>query len=385
MPGLTLQIAEEKHKLALKLIRDYGELSGAQIARLTGFQPSTVVYILRRLNKAGLIEYSRTGESTNRGGKRPVLWKINGSFGYIIGMEVLLDKIRYVLTDFSGKIVVKKEISYEDYLKNDRVIEAILGNIKNIIIQYSLDEKRILGIGIGITGLIDNAEAAVQYSSNLQLRDLPLKKIIENQVSIPVNLINDANAGALGVKWYSQRKEPLPPNIVYVTYNQVSDYLGLGIIINDMLYSGAAGTAGEVFDPLPNLLDVGKKAMQQHNYRSPLKQWLESGKHIPLSPIFKYARQEDTIAREIVNTIIQFLAYQLMLINGFINPDMIVLGGDIAIGQDLILNPLIDEFNKRNREFLEIDYNIPEIIFSEYGNYSVAMGANAVVLRKVLG
>ena len=385
MPGLTLQIAEEKHKLALKLIRDYGELSGAQIARLTGFQPSTVVYILRRLNKAGLIEYSRTGESTNRGGKRPVLWKINGSFGYIIGMEVLLDKIRYVLTDFSGKIVVKKEISYEDYLKNDRVIEAILGNIKNIIIQYSLDEKRILGIGIGITGLIDNAEAAVQYSSNLQLRDLPLKKIIENQVSIPVNLINDANAGALGVKWYSQRKEPLPPNIVYVTYNQVSDYLGLGIIINDMLYSGAAGTAGEVFDPLPNLLDVGKKAMQQHNYRSPLKQWLESGKHIPLLPIFKYARQEDTIAREIVNTIIQFLAYQLMLINGFINPDMIVLGGDIAIGQDLILNPLIDEFNKRNREFLEIDYNIPEIIFSEYGNYSVAMGANAVVLRKVLG
>lgn len=385
MPGLTLQIAEEKHKLALKLIRDYGELSGAQIARLTGFQPSTVVYILRRLNKAGLIEYSRTGESTNRGGKRPVLWKINGSFGYIIGMEVLLDKIRYVLTDFSGKIVVKKEISYEDYLKNDRVIEAILGNIKNIIIQYSLDEKRILGIGIGITGLIDNAEAAVQYSSNLQLRDLPLKKIIENQVSIPVNLINDANAGALGVKWYSQRKEPLPPNIVYVTYNQVSDYLGLGIIINDMLYSGAAGTAGEVFDPLPNLLDVGKKAMQQHNYRSPLKQWLESGKHIPLSPIFKYARQEDTIAREIVNIIIQFLAYQLMLINGFINPDMIVLGGDIAIGQDLILNPLIDEFNKRNREFLEIDYNIPEIIFSEYGNYSVAMGANAVVLRKVLG
>jgi len=385
MPELSLQIAEDKHKLALKLIRDYGELSGAQIARLTGLQPSTVVYILRRLHNSGFIEYSRTGDSTKRGGKRPVLWKISGSFAYVLGMEVLVDKIRYVLTDFSGKIVARREVPYENYLKNDHVSEAILDNIKEVIEKNSLKTKKILGIGIGITGLIDNTEAVVQYSSNLRLRDLPLKDIIEEKVNIPVYLINDANAGALGVKWSSRNNESFPLNIVYVTYNQVSDYLGLGIIINNMLYSGAAGTAGEVFDPLPDLTDAGKRAMQRVNSDSPLKQWLRSGKHIPLSDVFNYTRRGDPIAREIVDTIIQFLAYQLMLINGFINPDLIVLGGDIAIGQNLILNPLMDEFKQRNREFLEIDYNIPQILFSEYGNYSVAMGANAVIIRKVLG
>ena len=385
MPGLTLQIAEEKHKLALKLIRDYGELSGAQIARLTGLQPSTVVYILRRLNKSGFIAFSRTGESTSRGGKKPDLWKIRGSFGYILGMEVLVDKVRYVLTDFSGKIVTKREVSYENYLTNDHVTEAILDNVRDLVKEYSLNSKKILGIGIAITGLIDNTEAIVHYSSNLQLRELPLKANIEEQVDIPVYLANDANAGALGIKWYSQSVDYLPPNIVYITYNEFSDYLGLGIIIHDVLYSGAAGTAGEVFDPLPNLNDAGKRAMQRNNSNSPLKQWLRAGKHIPLSDVFYYAREDDFIARHIVDTIVQFMAYQLMLINGFINPDLIVLGGDIAMGQDLILNPLINELQKRNKEFLEIDYNIPRIMFSEYGNYSVAMGANAVIIRKVLG
>jgi len=300
-------------------------------------------------------------------------------------MEVLVDKVRYVLTDFSGKIVTKREVSYENYLTNDHVTEAILDNVRDLVKEYFLNSKKILGIGIAITGLIDNTEAIVHYSSNLQLRELPLKANIEEQVDIPVYLANDANAGALGIKWYSQSVDSLPPNIVYITYNEFSDYLGLGIIIHDVLYSGAAGTAGEVFDPLPNINDAGKRAMQRNNSNSPLKQWLRAGKHIPLSDVFYYAREDDFIARHIVDTIVQFMAYQLMLINGFINPDLIVLGGDIAMGQDLILNPLINELQKRNKEFLEIDYNIPRIMFSEYGNYSVAMGANAVIIRKVLG
>jgi predicted NBD/HSP70 family sugar kinase len=383
MPELSLKISEDTNKLALRLIRDYGELSGAQISRLTGFQPSTVVYVLRRLNKAGLIEYSRTGKSTNKGGKPPVLWKINGSFGYVLGIEVLVDKIRYVLTDFSGMITDQREIPFEDYLKNDRLTEAILNIILKVTEQY--DSDKILGVGIAITGLIDNTESNVQYSSNLNLRDLPLKEMLEEHLNIPVYLINDANAGALGIKWYSRRNESLPPNIVYITYNQISDYLGLGVIINNVLYPGASGTAGEVFDPLPDLFDAGKWAMQRKNSGSPLRHWLESERYISLSYIFDLARKDDHVAGEMVNTIIQFLAYQLVLINGFINPDLIVLGGDIAMGQDLILDPLIEEFIKRNREFLKIDYNIPQIMFSEYGNYSVAMGANAVIIRKVLG
>ena len=385
MPELSSKISDDTNKLALRLIRDYGELSGAQISRLTGLQPSTVVYILRRLNKAGLIEYSRIGESTNKGGKPPVLWKINGAYGYVLGMEVLVDKVRYILTDFSGKITDQREISYEEYLKNDQVTKAILDNARSVIEQYEPEAKRILGIGIAITGLIDNTQAILQYSSNLQMRDLPLKRILEEHVNIPVYLINDANAGALGIKWYSRRMATLPPNIVYITYNQISDYLGLGIIINDVLYSGASGTAGEVFDPLPNLFEAGKWAIQKKNSGSPLRHWLETERYISLAYIFDLARKEDHVAEEMVNTIIQFLAYQLLLINGFINPDLIVLGGDIAMGQDLILEPLVEEFKKRNMEFLKIDYNIPQIMFSEYGNYSVAMGANAVIIRKVLG
>lgn len=385
MPELSLKFAEDTHKLSLKLIRDHRELSGAQIARLTGLQPSTVVYILRRLNKAGYIEYSRMGNSTNKGGKRPILWKIKGSFGYVLGLEVLVDKIRYVLTDFSGKIIVRHEVSYENYLKEDLVIEAITDNIKGIQKQYSLSNKKILGVGIAITGLINNRGEIVRYSSNLQLFDMPLKQLIEEKVNLPVFLVNDANAGALGIKWYSQGIDQLPPNIVYITYNRISDTLGVGVILNDALHQGSSGTAGEMFDPLPDLIRIGQNALKHHKSESPLKRPLESEKYISLSEIFHYARQKDPVAMKMVKSIIQFLAHEILLINGFINPDLVVLGGDIAVGHDLILPELIPEYNRKNEEFLKIDYNIPQIMFSEYGNYSVAIGANALIIRKVLG
>jgi predicted NBD/HSP70 family sugar kinase len=382
---LSLHIAEDTHKNSLKLIRDHGELSGAQIARLTGLQPSTVVYILRRLNEDGFIEYSRTGESTKKGGKRPVLWKINGSFGYILGLEVLVDKIRYVLTDFSGEITARNEIAYDNYLKKESLSEAIIANIKDIQHHLSLSRKRVLGIGIAITGLIDRTGDKVRYSSNLQLFDMPLKQMIEEQIDIPVYLVNDAKAGALSIKWYSQSVDDLPSNIVYITYNQISDTLGTGVILNDILHQGASGTAGEMFDPLPDLVQVGRDAIKQLGYEGPLKKSLDSGKSILLSQIFDYTRENDPVAKKMVESIIEFLADEILVINGFIDPELIVLGGDIALGEDLILPSLIPVFKKKNKEFLKIDDNIPRIMFSEYGNYSVAIGANAFIIRKILG
>ena len=82
-----------------------------------------------------------------------------------------------------------------------------------VIEKTSPETKKIPGLGIAITGLIDNTEAIVQYSSNLRLSDFPLKDIVEEKVNIPVYLINGANAGVLGVNWYLRNNELLPPNM----------------------------------------------------------------------------------------------------------------------------------------------------------------------------
>ncbi|NJK96574.1 MAG: MarR family transcriptional regulator [Bacteroidales bacterium] len=103
-------LTENSHKQVLNLIRLYREISGAELARLTNLRPSTVLYILRILDEKGLIEISGTGESTTKGGKKPTLWKIKSNIGYVIGLEILVHKIRMVLTGIEGAFWIKRNI-----------------------------------------------------------------------------------------------------------------------------------------------------------------------------------------------------------------------------------------------------------------------------------
>ena len=81
-------LTENSHKQVLNIIRTHREVSGAEISRLTGLQPSTILYILRILDRKGFIAISRTGDSTQKGGKKPVLWKIRPDIGVMLGIEV---------------------------------------------------------------------------------------------------------------------------------------------------------------------------------------------------------------------------------------------------------------------------------------------------------
>ena len=106
-------LTENSHKLVINVIRTHKEISGAEISRITGFQPSTILYILRILDRKGFICISRTGDSTQKGGKKPVLWKIKPDIGLILGIEVFSSKLRFVEIDFAGNIHSQGEKSFQ--------------------------------------------------------------------------------------------------------------------------------------------------------------------------------------------------------------------------------------------------------------------------------
>ena len=262
MSELSLNIKEKSHRKILNAIRMCGEVSGAQLARLKKLQPSTLVYILRSLEKAGLIEMSRLGISTAVGGKPPKLWRLVAEKGYTIGLEIVPNEIRMSVTNFACKLIHQQISSNIEIHNSEQIVSSTKEIIFNFIKKYKLSHDKIIGVGIAIPGLVDSKQGLIHFSIPFFLKNNPLGKMLKEALNLPVIVANDANAGALGVKWYQDNTEILPSNIVYLTINELFRGIGAGLIINGQLYEGISGSAGEIYEELPNLnilLERGKK------------------------------------------------------------------------------------------------------------------------------
>jgi predicted NBD/HSP70 family sugar kinase len=71
-------------------------------------------------------------------------------------------------------------------------------------------------------------------------------------------------------------------------------------------------------------------------------------------------------------------------LTGLLNPDLIVIGGDISAGRHLLESKIQPRVREKIKSLFRYDIPLPEIGFSEFGEFSVSMGAAAYVLSTVL-
>jgi predicted NBD/HSP70 family sugar kinase len=378
-------LAENSHKQVLNVIRIYREISGAEIARITGFQPSTILYILRILDRKGFIRISRTGDSTRKGGKKPVLWQIKPGIGLMLGIEVFKNKLRYVKHDFAGNQYSKGEKVFDVALDKTNALEVLIGLIKEIMDDEDLNHQSFLGVGIGMPGLVDSKQGILQYSSLLQVKDLEIGEKLQQKLKKPVFVVNDANAGALSISWYHHDLDKqLPEHIVYLTYNQGSKNLGAGLIINHELYEGLSGTAGEIFTPLPDQGILLKEAIRKYGREHPLMLENQYPELVTFKKLVDHALNGCPLASYVVDRICDLISEEIVRLTGLLNPNLIVLGGDITYREELLTGRILPGTRRKISSMLKIGFTMPGICFSSFGEYSVAIGATAMILSQIL-
>src|SRR4051794_1946266 len=103
-----------------------------------------------------------------------------------------------------------------------------------------LAEHHVTCVGVGAAGWVDVARKTVLFAPNLAWRDTPLREQIAEKVDLPVVVENDANAAAWGE--YRFGAGAGAKDVIVVT---IGTGIGCGIVIDDRLYRGAFGIAGE--------------------------------------------------------------------------------------------------------------------------------------------
>lgn len=331
--------------LVLKTIFEHDSISRAEIARLTQLTRATVSDMVASLIEEGLVEEVGYGESL--GGKAPILLSLVADSRYLIGLNLAQDKFIGAVVNLRGEIKETIEIPVDN---SDG--EQALGYVYQILDQ--LTQKGwgpLIGIGIGTPGLINTQEGVVVNAVNLDWQDLPLAHLLESRYNIPVSVLNDSQATAIGEFVYGPNHSS-ESNLIVVT---IKHGIGAGILINGRLFQGDGGGAGEighvVVQENGSLCRCGKYGCLETvaSTRAILERAIslapeysnselaQNPQDLTLAAIEAACQGGDPLAQRVVTEAARYLGTSLANLISVLNIQKIVLTGDMACFGDLWL------------------------------------------------
>lgn len=227
---------EHNRNLVLKTIIEHQSISRAEIARITRLTRTTVSEIVADLLAVNLV--SEIGVGSSLGGKSPILLSLMEDSRYLIGLDLAYNQFSGAIINLRGKI--RKQVSLPVNLRNSEESLSVVYKIIDQLIQT--DFQPMVGIGVGTPGLVDTSEGIVVTAVNLDWKNLPLAQLLKDRYHLPVQILNDSQAAAIGEYTYGEGHQS-DSNLVVINVRQG---IGAGIIINGSLFQGDGGAAGEI-------------------------------------------------------------------------------------------------------------------------------------------
>ncbi len=230
-------LKDHNEKIVLKTIRQLGEASRTTISRVTGLSTAAVTNITARLLEAGLIRENRHGKS--KGGRRPILLGINEKHSWAVGVKIGYLYLYFVVTDLLGTPVLEHEVSLNS-ADPDGVVEKIVEFVDTVAKIPEYSNRRFLGVGIAVSGSVDDERGIVRSSYILNWRNVPIGSMLKERIKAPVLVYNDVDSFA--VAHYAIGKAKNYRNCIFIT---VGSGVGGAMILDGKLYTGRGG-AGEI-------------------------------------------------------------------------------------------------------------------------------------------
>ncbi|HLD56504.1 MAG TPA: ROK family transcriptional regulator [Candidatus Omnitrophota bacterium] len=386
---------ERKNLAILEVIRKNGPISRTDISKITELNIVTVSNYVSHYIKTGLVIEGELDEST--GGRKPVLVELNPKAGYIVGVGLNMLNMVGVLVDLEINVIteVKRERLPEN---SEAVVHQMVDLAAEIIEKSELDKTKIVGVGVGIPGIIDERGRTIRWPQSLGEKDisvcLSIKDTFEKRLNVPTFVENDANAAVLGEKWLG-----LDRDVKHLIY--MFSGVGLGVIVNGEIYRGASGAAGELGisslkasreEIIGMARDLGRWEMDLgmtgrarelvgKGNASVMKDFAGGrADKISFKDLVKAVKEKDSLALKVVEEGGYALGKKIAFLVNLLNPEIVVLGG----GVEDCGAPLLDAIKSAVKEWsVEEASSRVKIIPSAFGENAVALGVVGIVAREV--
>lgn len=377
----------------LNALRTYGEMTRSHISQRTGLSQTTISEIVERLVLDGLVI---TGEGASSGGRKPIVYRINGDACYAIGIDIGTVNIRIAIVDAAGTVISsirgKRCPDSERRMDIDNVISLAL----ELVERQDVPRGLLKGIGIGVTGIVDETSGTSLFVPGWPCwRDYPVVETFRHATGLSSVILTDsARAMALSESRYGLGKALTDFVLVNIGVG-----LGAGIMVDGKLVTGYRGISGEL-----GHIYVGRSdeicvcgnygclesvasgwALTRHASEdiadgviTSIDDFTDPADATLIPSIIKAAGEGDKYAVNLLDQAADHLSIGVSTLINLLNPQRIIIAGGFAQGAgSLLMDSLIRRTKARSLPWLRPDIDMR---LSELGEFSATRGAATLAL-----
>lgn len=370
----------------LKLLRECGSCSRADLVRASNLSAPTVTNVVKDLLSEGLVE--PLGEGESNGGRPPDMIRFRAERGCLLAVEISAESILLLLTDLNGSELETQKLSLA---KRKTTPDAICGYIgeelKILLRKQKKTRAQLLAVVVGVPAITNVEEGSVLSISTLEgWRSVPLRAMLTKIANCLVIVENDMNLAALGEHYCGAAQAE--KNFVFM---KIGTNVGAGIFLGGRIHHGSQWSAGEIaYLRLPS---ISRRQPTIHEFgelemvltsSGILKSWQEesgkasrTGREVDAVGILNLAQAGDVRAEKIVRQRAEIVADIIVNLSLVLNPGLILLGGEIGS------HPALIDLVRKQLEGDE--FAVTKVGASAPGNRAVLWGAISLALDAIPG
>ena len=368
-------------ELLLRLLRQAGPCSKADLVRASGLSAPTVTNVVEYLKSTGLVEAIGEGEST--GGRPPDILRFRAERGCVVAVEIGTGFVSFLAADLEGRELAQAKAILAWESSNPKGICELIGHeVRTLLKKLKKPAEQLLHTVVSVPAVVDMRGGIVVSLSKLKgWSDVPLRAMLSRELRCPVEVENDTNLAAQGE--FARGAAKGEENFVFIT---IGEGVGAGIFVGGKIYRGARWSAGEIgYLRVPS---VSRENPTIHGYGrlekvlgAPgiLKSWRTSGRSARArlrvkraTDVFNLAAAGNANARRVLRQKGRILADVVLDLALILNPGLILFGGEVGNHPGLL------------REVKELlagsEFGVMSIKLGELGTKAALWGAIAAGL-----
>lgn len=374
--------------IILKMFILNSPISRIQLSKKSGLSKMSLTNIISEFDEKGYIK--ETGiDATATGKRKPILLELEDGCICAIGISITRNYIEGCLADIKGNMLYSKRVELLEDTNEEKIVE-IIGNLINTI--NNISQTEVVGVGISVMGPVDTEHGKIIGPTNFYgIKNFEVVKEVQKFTSLPVFLYKNTNCAALAERYYGGGRTK--SNFVYIG---VSKGLGSAAVIDDNLVLGANGCSCELghitVNPDGEVCQCGNKGCLElytnmvsmvKKTEDVIKSGVETSLKLPVTfeGIIDCAKKGDKLSIDTLDELCKYLAIGVTNAINIFDPEIVILGNDIATGGDEIISRL-----KKNVNTTPIGskQHSVDIIMSKFYDKAPLLGAATVVFDKLM-
>jgi len=349
----------------LRLLRAQPGLSRAQLAHESGLTKSTVSLLARELIDEGWLAEDKIANGPGQGRPSTPL-RVSATAMGLVGLEVAVDCLRVVCASLTGEVLWCADESLHSHAPSEVCHQAAKLIARAFDAQAQLG-LQMLGIGVGLPGALDKASGLVRFAPNLGWRNVDFLSELKRALAacglpeVVLHIQNEADTAALGEYEFAGGHDD--DTLIFVNCDVG---VGAGIVLNDHLFTGAQGLAGE----------IGHSIMQMDGQRCSCGRRGCAETFIGARALARGASRPDGMTHAG-----QYLGVLLQNLWTTFNPSVLVAGGASCVRHPELVRAAQEALNACAANAGMV---APQVRTARFGLLAPAVGAAAMVLHHQL-